>query len=171
MADHRVLDALADAAGTPLGLPTLEAVRAELSQLDAWDGARVAAPDVRATEPPAVAPGTAVLASWRLMLDDGRGQDGERYLAGTAKRPVARLSATTAAAVDVFDGELLRVGTDRGAITLPVVVTDMVDHVVWLPLRSAGSQVHAVLGAVPGDVVTLAPADVGAALVGGGEGA
>lgn len=171
MADHRVLDALADAAGAGLGLPTVEAVRAELSQLEAWDGARVPAPDVTAVEPPAVAPGTAVLASWRLLLDDGRGQDGERYLAGTAKRPVARMSATTAAAVDVFDGELVRVGTDRGAITLPVVVTDMVDHVVWLPLRSAGSQVHATLGAVPGDVVTLAPADVAAARTAGGEGA
>ncbi|WP_454041347.1 NADH-quinone oxidoreductase subunit G [Cellulosimicrobium sp. Marseille-Q8652] len=159
MTDHRVLDALADAAGVGLGLPTADAVRAELGRLDAWDGERVAAPDVPAAEPPAVAPGTAVLASWRLLLDDGRGQDGERYLAGTAKRPVARMSATTAAAVDVFDGELVRVGTDRGAITLPVVVTDMVDHVVWLPLRSAGSQVHATLGAVPGDVVTLAPAE------------
>ncbi|WP_435738704.1 NADH-quinone oxidoreductase subunit G [Cellulosimicrobium sp. PMB13] len=159
MTDHRVLDALADAAGVSLGLPTADAVRAELGRLDAWDGQRVAAPDVPAAEPPAVAPGTAVLASWRLLLDDGRGQDGERYLAGTAKRPVARMSATTAAAVDVFDGELVRVATDRGAITLPVVVTEMVDHVVWVPLRSAGSQVHATLGAVPGDVVTLAPAD------------
>ena len=61
--------------------------------------------------------------------------------------------------LDVFDGELVRVATDRGAITLPVVVTEMVDHVVWLPLRSAGSQVHATLGAVPGDVVTLSAAE------------
>ncbi|MBN0042430.1 NADH-quinone oxidoreductase subunit G [Cellulosimicrobium cellulans] len=158
MPDHRVLDALADAAGVPLGLPTVDAVRAELDQLvgdGAWDGERAAAPDVETTEPPAVAPGTAVLASWRLLLDDARGQDGERYLAGTAKRPVARLSAATAAAADVFDGDVVRVSTDRGAITLPVVVTDMVDHVVWLPLRSPGSSVHATLGAVPGDVVRL----------------
>ncbi|MGN6240135.1 MAG: NADH-quinone oxidoreductase subunit G [Cellulosimicrobium cellulans] len=169
MTDHRVLDALADAAGVPLGLATVEAVRAELDQLvgdGAWDGERAAAPDVESTEPPAVAPGTAVLASWRLLLDDARGQDGERYLAGTAKRPVARLSATTAAAVDLFDGDLVRVSTDRGAVTLPVVVTDMVDHVVWLPLRSPGSSVHAALGAVPGDVVRLGPGSTD-----GGEGA
>ncbi|ARU52264.1 NADH-quinone oxidoreductase subunit G [Cellulosimicrobium cellulans] len=169
MTDHRVLDALADAAGVPLGLATTESVRAELDQLvgdGAWDGERAAAPDVESTEPPAVAPGTAVLASWRLLLDDARGQDGERYLAGTAKRPVARLSATTAAAVDLFDGDLVRVSTDRGAVTLPVVVTDMVDHVVWLPLRSPGSSVHAALGAVPGDVVRLGPGSTD-----GGEGA
>ncbi|MGN7704042.1 NADH-quinone oxidoreductase subunit G [Cellulosimicrobium sp. 22601] len=169
MTDHRVLDALADAAGVSLGLGTVDAVRAELDQLvgdGAWDGERAAAPDVETTEPPAVAPGTAVLASWRLLLDDARGQDGERYLAGTAKRPVARLSATTAAAVDVFDGDLVRVSTDRGAVTLPVVVTDMVDHVVWLPLRSPGSSVHAALGAVPGDVVRLGPGSTD-----GGEGA
>lgn len=169
MTDHRVLDALADAAGVSLGLGTVDAVRAELDQLvgaGAWDGGRAAAPDVETTEPPAVAPGTAVLASWRLLLDDARGQDGERYLAGTAKRPVARLSATTAAAVDLFDGDLVRVATDRGAVTLPVVVTDMVDHVVWLPLRSRGSSVHATLGAVPGDVVRLEPAGNG-----GGESA
>ncbi|NDO89918.1 NADH-quinone oxidoreductase subunit G [Cellulosimicrobium composti] len=169
MPDHRVLDALADAAGVPLGLATVEAVRAELDQLldaGAWDGERVPAPAVETAEPPAVAPGTAVLASWRLLLDDARGQDGERYLAGTAKRPVARLSAATAAAVDVFDGELVRVSTDRGAVTLPVVVTDMVDHVVWLPMRSPGSSVHATLGAVPGDVVRLEPGSTD-----GGEGA
>jgi NADH-quinone oxidoreductase subunit G len=169
MTDHRVLDALADAAGAPLGLPTVDAVRAELDQLvgdGAWDGERAAAPDVETTEPPAVAPGTAVLASWRLLLDDARGQDGERYLAGTAKRPVARLSAATAAAADVFDGDVVRVSTDRGAITLPVVVTDMVDHVVWLPLRSPGSSVHATLGALPGDVVRLETVSTD-----GGEGA
>ena len=169
MPDHRVLAALADAAGAPLGLATVDAARAEIAQLtgdSAWDGARVAAPDAATVEPPAVAAGTAVLASWRLLLDDARGQDGERYLAGTAKRPVARLSASTAAAVDVFDGELVRVVTDRGAITLPVVVTDMVDHVVWLPLRSPGSAVHAALGATPGDVVRLEPVSTD-----GGEGA
>ncbi|MFD4994223.1 NADH-quinone oxidoreductase subunit G [Cellulosimicrobium cellulans] len=169
MTDHRVLDALADAAGVSLGLGTVDAVRAELDQLvgdGAWDGERAAAPDVETSEPPAVAPGTAVLAGWRLLLDDARGQDGERYLAGTAKRPVARLSATTAAAVDLFDGDLVRVATDRGAVTLPVVVTDMVDHVVWLPLRSPGSSVHATLGAVPGDVVRLETVSTD-----GGEGA
>ena len=46
MADHRVLDRLADALGVELGLQTLAAVHAELDQLGGWDGARVGAPDV-----------------------------------------------------------------------------------------------------------------------------
>ena len=57
LADHRVLDRLADALGVDLGLQTLAAVHAELDQLGGWDGARVAAPSVRPAEPPAVSPG------------------------------------------------------------------------------------------------------------------
>ncbi|MBE7701910.1 NADH-quinone oxidoreductase subunit G [Oerskovia sp. Sa1BUA8] len=157
MPDHRVLDALADAAGVTLGARTVEEVRAEIDQLGTWDGARPAAPSTPTAEPPAVAPGTAVLAGWRLLLDAGRGQDGERFLAGTAKRPVARMSAATAAAADLFEGDVVRVSTDRGSIELPVVITDMVEHVVWLPLGSEGSQVHRDLGVAPGALVRVEP--------------
>ncbi len=113
-----------------------------------------------------------MLAAWHLLLDDGALQAGEQFLAGTAKRPVARMSATTAAAVDVFDGDLVTVSTDRGALTLPVQVTPMVDHVVWLPLASAGCRVHDALGAAPGDVVRIAPAEAAAppGAAGGGRG-
>ncbi|GII98781.1 NADH dehydrogenase subunit G [Sediminihabitans luteus] len=159
MADHRVLDALAEACGTPLGLATPDAVREELGAFGPWDGARTDAPDVAAVEPPRVDPGHAVLASWRLLLDAGRGQDGERFLAGTAKRPVVRMSAATAAGVGVEPGAPVRVATERGAVTLPVVVTDMVDHVVWLPMRSPGSAVLDVLGVEPGAVVQVTAAD------------
>jgi NADH-quinone oxidoreductase subunit G len=82
-------------------------------------------------------------------------QDGEPHLAGTARRPVARLSQTTAAEVGVADGELLTVSTDRGAISLPLQVTDMDDRVVWLPLNSPGSHVHRTLGVTTGAVVSV----------------
>ncbi|HEY0216794.1 MAG TPA: molybdopterin-dependent oxidoreductase, partial [Cellulomonas sp.] len=162
MSDHRVLDLVADAMGTPLGLRTLKDVHADLDGIDqagAWDGARVAAPTATAAEPPAVAPGHAVLATWHLLLDAGRLQDGEPFLAGTAKRPVARLSAATAAAAGVLDGEVLAVSTDAGTIELPAVVSDMPDHVVWLPTASHLSQVRDSLHAVAGDLVRIgAPA-------------
>ena len=45
--------------------------------------------------------------------------------------------------------------TDRGAITLPLAITDMPDRVVWVPMNSPGSAVHAQLGAVAGDVVRI----------------
>jgi NADH-quinone oxidoreductase subunit G len=160
MPDHRVLDALADELGVTLGLRTVTEVHADADPLTGeWDGARVAAPDVAAAEPPAVAAGHAVLASWHQLLDAGRLQDGEPFLAGTAKRPVARLSPATAAAAGVLDGALLTVATDAGSITLPAVVTDMADHVVWLPTASAGSQVRDALRAVPGDLVRVGPAE------------
>ncbi|SDS84199.1 NADH dehydrogenase subunit G [Paraoerskovia marina] len=158
MPDHRVLDALADELDVELGTASLLDVREELGRLTPWAGQRVAAPTVAPSEPEPVEPGTAVLASWRLQLDVARLQDGERFLAGTAKRPVARISPVTAVAVGVADGEQVTVSTDRGSLTLPVAVTAMVDHVVWVPLRSPGSQVHETLGVAPGAVVRVAAA-------------
>ncbi|ADG75596.1 NADH-quinone oxidoreductase, chain G [Cellulomonas flavigena DSM 20109] len=162
LSDFRVLDRLADALGADLGLRALADVHAELDQLGGWDGARVPAPVTPAAEPPAVPPGHAVLATWHQLLDAGRLQDGEPYLAGTAKQPVARVSAVTAEAAGLVDGEHVTVSTDRGTITALVRVTDMADHVVWLATNPRGGAVRDVLGAVGGAVVRLAPA-------GGGE--
>jgi NADH-quinone oxidoreductase subunit G len=99
-----------------------------------------------------------VLSTWHQLLDAGRLQDGEPFLAGTAHRPVALLSAATAAEVGVADGELLEVRTDAGAVRLPVAVTRMPDRVVWLPTNSPGSAVRAMLHADSGSLVRLAPA-------------
>ncbi len=158
MADHRVLDQLADTMGVELGVRTVKDVHAELDSIDqagAWDGARVPAPTTVAVEPPAVAPGHAVLATWHLLLDAGRLQDGEPFLAGTAKRAVVRVSAATAASAGVAAGGSLVVSTDAGSIELPVVVAEMPDHVVWLPTSSVGSQVRDTLHAVSGDLVRI----------------
>ena len=51
----------------------------------------------------AAAPGTAVLATWHLLLDEGRLQDGEPYLAGTRHvrgRPASLATAVEIGAVD-----------------------------------------------------------------------
>ncbi|HET9655403.1 MAG TPA: molybdopterin dinucleotide binding domain-containing protein, partial [Kineosporiaceae bacterium] len=153
--DYRVLDALADAMDVPLGMRGVEQVRGELGQLDAWEGVRAEAPAQPPAAPPQVGPGQAVLASWQLLLDSGRLQDGEPYLAGTAHRAVARISAATAAAAGVSDGQRLTVTGGHGSITLPVAVTAMPDGVVWLPTNSAGSAVRPALGADASAVVTL----------------
>ncbi|MFD6175582.1 MULTISPECIES: NADH-quinone oxidoreductase subunit G [unclassified Isoptericola] len=155
--DHRVLDALAAQAGVALGAATPYDAHRAIAALPAWGGARVPAPAPEPVEPPEVPAGAAVLASWHLLLDDGALQDGEQFLAGTAKRPVARMSAATAAAVDVYDGDRVTVATDRGSLTVPVAITEMVDHVVWLPLASRGCRVHDTLGAAPGDLVRIGP--------------
>ena len=161
MADHRVLDALADRMGVALGTKTLAQVHAELDQLGGWDGDRATAPAVAAAEPPAVGEGEAVLATWHQLLDAGRLQDGERFLAGTAQRPVARVSAVTAAGLGLATGGALTVrGAQGGQVTLPLVVTPMPDGVVWLPTNAPGSAVRATLGAGAGDIVRLSAAGI-----------
>ena len=83
--------------------------------------------------------GRLVLATWATLLDQGRMQDGEKFLAGTAQRTVARMSAATAGAHGLADGDHVSVSTEHGTVTAPVVVADGVDGVVWLPTNSPGS--------------------------------
>jgi NADH-quinone oxidoreductase subunit G len=172
--DLYVLGAIADEMDVHLGLPDAAAARAELTELGGWRGARPL--------PPAVIPGgyggmesphtrggpggsspqdgTAVrLATWHQLLDAGRMQDGEPYLAGTARPVVARVSPATAAAAGVSDGEKATITTTVGALTIPVEVTPMADNVVWLPTASAGSAVRTDLGAGHGSRVTLRRAE------------
>ncbi|AKK26756.1 NADH-quinone oxidoreductase subunit G [Mycobacterium sp. EPa45] len=153
--DLRVLQILADELGVDLGFRTAEAARAEIAALGRWDGDRPAPPSVAPKEPPPLEPDEAVLAGWRLLLDDGRLQDGEPYLAGTARPPVVRLSPATAAGIRAADGDVVIVSTGRGDIALPLAVTEMADGVVWLPLNSPGSAVHEQLGVTPGAVVRI----------------
>ena len=153
--DHRVLDALADEMGVYLGLSTIETARQELSGLGSWDGKPAASPNVTAPQLAQPGSGEAVLAGWRQLLDAGRLQDGEPHLAGTARAPVVRLSADTAAEIGAADGDDVTVSTARGSITLPLTVTDMPDRVVWLPLNSPGSAVHRQLGVTIGNVVKI----------------
>lgn len=156
--DHRVLHVLAQQLGVDLqaATPAEAHLSIALTQRGAWDGQRVATRQGVPAAPPTVGPGQAVLATWRLQLDAARGQDGEQFLAGTAKRPVARMSAATAAGFGVSDGDLVGVSTPRGTVEVPAAVTDrMVDGVVWLPLASVGCRVHDTLGAAAGDLVTV----------------
>jgi NADH-quinone oxidoreductase subunit G len=158
--DLRVLQTLADDLGVDLGLRTAQAAGEDLGSLGLWGGARPAAPDVAPPGPAPVGPGEAVLASWRMLLDSGRLQDGEPHLAGTARPPVARLSAATAGEIGVGDGDLVTVSTDHGSIILPLAITDMPDAVVWLPMNSPGSAVHEQLAAGAGAVVRIGRGDV-----------
>ena len=83
-------------------------------------------------------------------------QDGEPFLAGTAPLAVARISPATAQELELVDGMALTVTSPRGALTLPVAITDgMVDHVVWVPTNSPGSRVRVELRATAGDVARL----------------
>jgi NADH-quinone oxidoreductase subunit G len=65
------------------------------------------------------------------------------------------MSASTAAAAGVADRAAVTVSTEHGSITVPAVVADVVDGVVWLPTNARGCAVRTTLGALPGDRVTL----------------
>jgi NADH-quinone oxidoreductase subunit G len=156
LADHRVLDALAKQMGVDIRCPDPATIRADLEHIGPWDGAR---PPVAAVAEASNSHGTgarrAVLATWRMLLDDGRLQDGEPHLAGTARTPVARLSAATADGIGAVDGTFVEIGSDRGAIVLPLAITDMVDGVVWVPANSPGAKVVSTLRAGAGDIVAI----------------
>ena len=153
--DLRVLQTLADDLGADLGFRTAEQARDEIAALGRWNGPPAAAPEVPATRAPSLGKHEVVLAGWRMLLDDGRLQDGEPYLAGTARPPVVRLSAATAAGIGAGDGELVSVSSGRGAVSLPLVITEMPDGVAWLPLNSPGSAVHQQLAVTTGAVVQI----------------
>ena len=153
--DVRVLHVLAEAMGVDLGLPDVPAARAEIAEIGLWDGDAPTFAPVPAAGPPQPGAGEAVLATWTELLDAGRLQDGEPFLAGTARPAAARLSAATARFVGVADGEPVTVSSSRGSVSAPAVVTVMPDGVVWLPTNARGLPLRSALGAGHGDVVRL----------------
>lgn len=157
--DMRVLHYLADEIGVDLGLTGPEAADSELARLGTWTGPRPAGPSSAPQPPPAPGQGQAVLASWRLLLDAGRLQDGEPYLAGTAVSPVVHLSPATATELGVTPGDPVTVSTDRGAVTLPLSIAEMPDRVVWVPTNSPGSAIHRQLGVTAGALVSIGRAE------------
>jgi NADH-quinone oxidoreductase subunit G len=158
--DARVLDVLAGEMGEFLGVSDPAAVRSELARLGTWQGARPASPDAAAEPVPEPGAGEAVLASWRMLLDAGRMQDGEPYLAGTARAAVVRLSPATAAEVGAAPGDAVSVANGHGTVTLPLELADLPDRVVWLPLNSPGAQVYRALGDAVGGTVAIRRAEV-----------
>jgi NADH-quinone oxidoreductase subunit G len=158
LSDGRVLNALAEELDIDLNLPTVDAARAELLRLGTASS-RPAAPAAKGSAVSAPGAGQALLSTWHGLLDAGRMQDGDEFLAGTAKPLRARLSAGTAAQVGVADGDLVSVSTDTGALIAPVAIDEMPDGVIWLPTNARDCAVRTTLGADFGSTVTLVRTD------------
>jgi NADH-quinone oxidoreductase subunit G len=154
--DLRVLAGIADEMGVDLGFKTVEGARVEMQELGAWDGDRAPFDAAgfktheAAPRPADDAESSVTLATWKLLLDDGRMLDGDDYLKATARTPVALVSSGTLDALGLTAGEHVELSGDRGTTTLPVAVADLPDGVVWTPTRSGWS-------APAGSVVRLAP--------------
>ena len=166
MSDYRVLDMLAAELGYFLETRTRSRSTSSSRALGPWTGDRGSGRRCRrvAGRPAPDGHGRFVLATWATLLDAGRLQDGEPFLAGTAPRAVARLSASDAERLGVVDGDQVTVSSARGSVTVPVLVTDrMVDGVVWLPTNSVGCAVRTELRDGAGAMVDVAVAGSGVA--------
>ena len=159
--DRQVLGMLADEMGVDLQVDDLVVLHEQLADLGLWRGQR---PSVAFGPAPAVCAGApapaddgveARLTTHKPMLDAGRLQDGEPFLAATALRPVARVGVDLAQRLSLAAGQEVTVATAAGSITLPAVVGGVSDGTVWLPECSAGSTVHQTLGAGHGSQVTV----------------
>ena len=151
--DLRILSMLADQMGTPINLPTVAAAASEFATLGNWEKRSEfkAMPAGKLN----VAGDEALLASWRLLLDAGSLQDGEANLAGTAHPSVAVISSERASRLGVNEGELIRVSTKHGAITLPCQISDIEASSVWIPRNSVESRAIATLGIATGPVMVV----------------
>ncbi|CAB4538601.1 MAG: NADH-quinone oxidoreductase subunit G [Actinobacteria bacterium] len=155
--DVRILSMLADELGAPINLPSVSATAREIQSLGTWDGARAAFEKTSAGSAPRTEGTTAMLHSWRLLLDLGTLQEGEANLAGTARTARAHISASRAAALGVKNDDRVRVTSERGSLTLPAAIVDISDDCVWVPRNSLNSQVIPALGFSSG-VVTVVKA-------------
>ncbi len=159
--DLRILAGIAEELGADLGFRTVPQARAEMQAVGPWDGER-AAPVTTEADAAAShsrpADGGLVLASWKQMIDDGRMQDGDDYLRATARSCVARVSASTLKSLGLTEGEAITLTSERGSVTLPVHVADVVDGVVWAAANSGGVPVHREVGG-PGTAVRIEGSD------------
>ncbi len=155
LTDARVLALLAEELDAKFGRGDVATLAAELVALGRWDAERAGAPSVAAGQAPVPGAGEAVLSGWRQLLDSGVLQEGEPFMAATARQPVVRLSPARASGLGVGDGDPVTVSTERGALTLPAALTPMPDQVVWLPLSSPDSHVYEALGVEAGAVVRV----------------
>lgn len=154
LTDIRILAGLAEEMGQPLGFRTVAQARAAMHDVGAWDGERAAFPSKTYEQAPQASKRTVVLDTWRLMIDDGRGQDGQLEFKATARPAVLRASEATLKAFDVEPGGLATLSTETGSVSFPTEVADLPDGVVWAPANS-GASLRAALGAGYADHVTL----------------
>jgi NADH-quinone oxidoreductase subunit G len=139
--DLRVLAGIADEMGVDLGFRTVEQARAEMQEVGAWDGDRAPfAPDLSGLHAAGTAPtadkSAVRVATWKLLLDDGRMLDGDDYLKATARKPVALVSQQTLSGLGLTVGQPVELTAEHGSVMLPVGVADLPDGVVWAPTTS-----------------------------------
>jgi NADH-quinone oxidoreductase subunit G len=131
MSDGRVLAALADQLDVS-GFPRdVNELGAQLAEFAGWEGARVSSPETKAGGVP---DGSGlVLATWRPLLESDEHmvmQEGEPYLAATARPQQIWLSASEAELLGAGEGQLVTVTSETGSVAAPLVITDVAEGAV-----------------------------------------
>ena len=132
LSDADVLAELAEAIGSSID-----------ANADFWATAQKPALAGNAVGAPVLEKGQAELSTWRHLLDQGTLQEGEPYLAATARVALIRVSPQTATALGLSDGMMATVECAGVTASAPLIVTEgMVDGVVWMPANSEGSSLN-----------------------------
>ena len=153
--DLRILSMIAQEMQVSLNLGTVTAAAKEIAAIGSWDGARASMKVLKPAKVQSLNADQFILTSWRRLLDLGTLQKGEENLAGTARQIVAVISPNRAATMGVTDGDLLKISTAQGSVTLAALVEDIHDDAIWAPRNSRGSQLLVNLGVAHGGVVTV----------------
>ncbi len=154
--DLRVLAGIAEelralGAGHRLGFRTVDEARLQMEDFGGWDGDRAGLDTLAGARYSTTETGEGLaLATWKQMIDNGSMQDGDDHMRATGRMPVARVSAAVYDAI----GPIVKLTGDRGSVTLPAEIADIVDGTVWVPANSFRRGVLADL-ASPGSRVTV----------------
>ncbi|MCL2784571.1 MAG: NADH-quinone oxidoreductase subunit G [Propionibacteriaceae bacterium] len=155
MDEIRVLAALAQAMGQPLGFRTPEGAWESFAQLPDWDGQPSAMTPVTPSTDDAKG---VVVSTWRELIDDSRCLDGAEPLHSTSRSIVARISPATLRTEGLATSTFVRLTGPKGSATFPLQVDPtMVEGVIWAPARSRNKALSAI-GVGVGVEVTLAAA-------------
>ena len=154
--DAMVLGMIATTMERRLGVHDVAGIRRELGALGPWGGQRATAP-AQAAAITSVDDDRFALVAWRALIDAGVMQEGEPFLAATARPVVAAMSARTAASIG--NPAAVTVTGPKGSVEVPVQVGEAIDGVVVLPLNSPGCSVYRDLGVRIGDAVSVRAAE------------
>ena len=154
--DAMVLGMIATTMERRLGVHDVAGIRRELGALGPWGGQRATAP-AQAAAITSVDDDRFALVAWRALIDAGVMQEGEPFLAATARPVVAAMSARTAASIG--NPAAVIVTGPKGSVEVPVQVGEAIDGVVVLPLNSPGCSVYRDLGVRIGDAVSVRAAE------------
>jgi NADH-quinone oxidoreductase subunit G len=135
--DWEIFMALAEAAGAPFGLDTLEGLRAEMERLLA---SREPTVELPAAETAAPHPTGLTLFTYPLLVDEGRQSDGAERLKAALEDPAfVEMHLADAERSGVVDGARVRISTEAGTAEAPVRVSeDLAEGAVFVPFNQPG---------------------------------